>query len=1009
MQLSIRRVWLDVWLVACVMAATGVPAFAQATSTFNGRVLDQGEAVLPGVTVTAVNTSTGVARTTVTNGEGVYSMPGLDPGVYDVRTDLAGFASAVRARVTLAINTTLTLDFKLSLVGVQETLTVTGDAPLIEVTQSKVTSTIDTQELQNLPMITRTINGMLELLPGATPMAPIDRTKQSVGNVSFGGASGTNISATLDGADNRDNRNGGTLMNFTLESLEQFQLAQSQFSAVDGRTSGVAISMITKSGTNVVHGSGFLFARDKALTAKDYFSKRDNLDKNPFSRQQWGGSIGGPLARNRMFFFGAFEYINEDTSIPVDNARFSELELLVNATRRGLIPAGLVNPDHPRSAPTPSHLTMYSVKTNLQLNSQHSLMARYAGQVDTRWAVTFTSPSNDLREPEDSYQHFWSAVVQHGWVLGNRGLNQITGHMNHNDRLSDLRSAVTGEHYSRDFPRVHFFPPRLAFPTVNTGAGGAGGSRTDTDVQQIRDDVTLLAATHALKFGANFNYLPRLGIQNANEHFATLTFFDDPSVILNNTNGRYPQGFQTPGIVRTWQQANGGAVDGAGSWAESRKNVRQFMTWFQDDWRVAPRLTLNMGVRYDLDINMLDQQHNATNATALALQAIGNPYGQLPGTPHRDVSPRVGFAYDLSGTGRRVLRGGYGLYFDQINQNAISDSSPQNFRPLNALAVLTNTAIGVGQLATYRFGIDPLPAQPIEGNSLPPNSTGVWIGPDIVDPRQHHVHVGYAHELAANTMVSVDFTHEKGTRQLIGLNLNPLRGGVRLLAPDFVRAFGRPDVLSAINIKQSIGSSRVDLLTFKFQRRLPRATLSAHYTLGGAYAYGGSIAARGGGGVGQDALDPLGPGEWGPTGQDERHRLVATGVFELPRGIQLSPVFQSASARPYNLTSGSDLNADGNNNDRYIDPASGKQVSINAGRGDSTVVLDVRATKFFDLGSSERRIATFVEVFNALNNVNFGGSYTGNARSVLFRQPSGGFIPGIGYPRQVQLGARLLF
>jgi hypothetical protein len=270
------------------------------------------------------------------------------------------------------------------------------------------------------------------------------------------------------------------------------------------------------------------------------------------------------------------------------------------------------------------------------------------------------------------------------------------------------------------------------------------------------------------------------------------------------------------------------------------------------------------------------------------------------------------------------------------------------------------------------------------------------------------MHIGYAHALAPTTMVSVDFTHEKGTRQLIGLNLNPLVNGQRLLAPAFTRVFGRPDVLSAINVKTSIGSSRVDLLTFKFQRRLPRATIQAHYTLAGAFAYGGSIAARGGGGVGQDALNPLGPGEWGPTGQDERHRLVATGVFELPKGVQVSPVFQLASARPYNLTAGSDLNADGNNNDRYIDPATGKQLSINAGRGDNTVVLDVRATKFFDLGS-DRRIATFVELFNALNNVNFGGSYTGNGRSVLFRQPSGGFIPGIGYPRQVQLGARFLF
>jgi hypothetical protein len=135
---------------------------------------------------------------------------------------------------------------------------------------------------------------------------------------------------------------------------------------------------------------------------------------------------------------------------------------------------------------------------------------------------------------------------------------------------------------------------------------------------------------------------------------------------------------------------------------------------------------------------------------------------------------------------------------------------------------------------------------------------------------------------------------------------------------------------------------------------------------------------------------------------------VATGVFELPAGIQLSPVFQVASARPYNLTAGADLNADGNNNDRWIDPATGKQVSINTARGDSTVVLDLRGTKFFALGG-ERRIGVFAEAFNLLNNANFGGGYTGNGRSVLFRQPSGSLIPGIGYPRTLQLGARFLF
>ena len=191
------------------------------------------------------------------------------------------------------------------------------------------------------------------------------------------------------------------------------------------------------------------------------------------------------------------------------------------------------------------------------------------------------------------------------------------------------------------------------------------------------------------------------------------------------------------------------------------------------------------------------------------------------------------------------------------------------------------------------------------------------------------------------------------------------------------------------------------------QRRLPRATLQAHYTLAGAFAYGGSIAARGAAPIPQDAFDPFAEGEWGPTGTDERHRLVAMGVFEIPWGIQLSPVFQVATARPYNLTAGSDLNGDGANTDRYVDPATGQQVAMNAGRGDNTVVLDLRTTKFIELGGA-RRIGLFAEFFNLFNTANFGERYQGNGRSATFQQPNN-FVAGIGYPRQAQIGARFLF
>ncbi len=611
-------------VISAVLLTTGL-AFAQATSTFGGRVLDQGDAVLPGATVTATNINTGVVRTTVTNAEGVYFMPGLDPGVYEVKTELSGFAPSAQERVTLAVNTTITIDFTMRLAGLEEALIVTGEAPLIEVTQSKVASSIEATELENLPMITRTVSGMLALLPGAVQIAPHHRSKENVGSVSYGGGSGTNVIPTVDGADNRDNQFGGPLLTFTTEGLEQFQLATSQFTATDGRSAGAALTILTKSGTNVLHGSGFLFARDEALNATDYFTKQANAEKVPFSRQQFGGSFGGPILRNRLFFFGAAEQVYEDTSVPVPDNLFSQHELLVAATAAGRVPTGLVNPNHPRAGAIPMSLLMYTIKSNAQLTNNHSLMGRFAGQHDNRDAVVF-SQNNDNREPENSEIKMWSAVGQHSWVLGSRGLNQITGQVNHLSRLSDVMSAITGEHYTSNFPNVPIFPPRLAFPSVNTGAGGGGGTITDTSVIQIKDDVSLQMGTHALRFGANFNYLPDIGLLNGNEHFATLTFFDDPSVILSNSNGRYPQGFQTPGIVRQWQQANPVLAD-------SLLNAKQFATWFQDDWRVTSQLTLNLGIRYDLDSNFYDQGNWENNATRLALEAIGNPYSRIPKTP----------------------------------------------------------------------------------------------------------------------------------------------------------------------------------------------------------------------------------------------------------------------------------------------------------------------------------------------------------------------------------------
>jgi hypothetical protein len=994
---------LAAWrLVVVMVLLSSALAFAQASSTISGRVLDQGDAVLPGVTVTVTNQATGVVRSTVTNEEGVYFMPGLDPGTYNVTTDLPGFAAAARNGVTLGINATITIDFQMTVAGLQETLTVTGEAPLIEVTQSKVASSIETTELQNLPMIARNVSGMLALLPGAVQIAPTHRTKGNVGSVSFSGGAGTNMVPSVDGADNRDNQFGGPLVTFSTDALEQFQLASSQFNAADGRTGGAALSMITKSGTNVFHGSAFGFGRSDELAAKDYFTKQADRDKIPYARQQFGGSLGGPILRNRAFFFGSVERIREDVETPVPTDLHDLKQLMVGAQAGGLIPQGFVNPNNPTSVPQPARLWLMTAKVNAQLNNEHGLMVRWAGQDDFKAAATF-GPENDNREPEDTKMDIWSVVGQHSWVMGNNALNQIVVQANSMKRLSDTISVFTNQYFMANYPNEPRFPPQLAFPSVEFGAGGQAGSITDTQMFQLKDEVSLQTGTHAIKFGVNYNFLNDIGLLNGNDLYGVVSFFDDPDVILSNSNGRYPQGFQTPGIVESWNQANPDLAD-------SLLDAHQIATWFQDDWRMTPRLTLNLGVRYDVDLNFFHQSQNENNVTRLVLEAIGSPYAQRPKTPRNSVSPRVGLAYDLSGDGRRVVRGGGGVYFDQFNINGgnVSDIFSQNKRPLNVLSELINSTYGVGDLATFRFGIDPLPPPPPSTNEIQVGARGQWLDPEIGNPYNYQGHIGYAHQLGASTSLSVDFTHVEGRNEFRTLNINPRISGRRPLANDFQRVFGIPNRLEEVRILASINESRYDALTFRVQRRMPRATLQAHYTLARAVAYGGSIGARGAAPLPVIADQPFAEGEWGPTATDERHRFVATGVFEVGYGIQLSPIFQVASPRAYNLTAGRDLNGDGTNNERYVDPTTGQMVSVNSERGDSTFVFDLRTTKFFDLGSPDRRIGLFVEIFNVFNTANFGNSYNGNGRSSAFREPNG-FVPGIGYPRQAQLGVRFLF
>lgn len=967
------------WLAACLVLALGASVSAQVTGTINGRIVDASGAVLPGVTVNVTNTATGVVRTTVTTGEGQYGVTTLQSGTYEVKVELTGFSAATRPNVGVAAGQSITIDFSLSPGGVTENLTVSGSAPLIETTKSEVKEILRAREVQNLPLLNRNYTGLVALMPAVKPATPHDVSKNFIGDISVSGSAGHNINTVVDGGDNRDDTNGGVLMNFTAEGIEEFKLSSHRFAATEGRTSGGSLTIVTKSGTNDLHGTAFLFARGKSVAANDHFSKLNKLAKAPFQRQQFGGSIGGPIQRNRAFFFGAIERVRQESSITIPDAVFSELKLLA-----GL---GLAK-NIVQQVPQPFRDFNYTLKGNVQVNNSNSFIVRWSQEKGNAQNTQLADArKSDQSAPGIDTIHGYSGLVSLTSIINPHLLNQVTFHKN----------DFAEEYDSPTFPGA---AGNLLFPSVATGRSGSHGQINAMGKWQIKDDFTAQLGAHAVQFGADYAQLPGYGAVASLNGDGQLTFFDDPSVILSN-KVKYPLAFQTSGIVQQFSQATPFPLN------LYVPNVKQFAAYVQDDWRVTPHLTLNLGVRYDLGINFMDESRWEKNRTYIRLKAAGNPYGRLPETPMKDFSPRVGFAYEMNG-GKTVVRGGGGLYFDTVTVVSYWRVLLQNAPLISATRTLVNTAVGVGDLGTYRYGIDPVPGPPKEPTDLTAGgrSTGQWLDPAHVDPRTVQVNIGASHEIASGLVFTADYVHSVGTHEFRPQEVNPVVNGVRRLDGVFGSTLGDRAIFGSIRIYGSNGRSQFDMMNLKVEKRSTRATYTISYELGRAYAYGGVIA--GNGALPQNQDDPLGPGEWGPSANDERHRLVAHAVLDAPYGFQVAPIFQASSARAYNLTAGSDRNRDGVNNDRYIDPATGQPVAINAGRGTPLVTLDLRVTRFFNLGSDKRRISAFAEFFNLFNRANFGNVYQGNSLSPTFRQPNGLFY-GNGLPFQAQFGARFLF
>src|SRR5579871_460387 len=542
---------------------------------------------------------------------------------------------------------------------------------------------------------------------------------------------------------------------YNLGSGLEFKTLSNAAAAEFGRETGQVL-IATKAGTNTIHGSGFGYFRNQDLIRTDYFSDpaHGGLGKPPFLRNQFGGSIGGPIVKDKLFFFGSLEYIKQDYNVSRSGAQISLLKTL--ATALPSIPI-VVN----GSIPQPSRDWLYMGKVNWQATASHSVFFRWSGENG--------SISNDFSgntainltwEPyqDKNIQFLMNGAVGDTWVINPTTVNSFTAQW------------ISFKHDNQYPPCPLNIPSlgpnsclgeSLSFPSLSSGISYAYQDWFTRERKwQWKDDISKQIGRHAFKTGFDYVYLPTYGGFFAGGSPGTVSFFADANTIVNNLNGQYPQGFATPGIVRSiteYSVATNGGGQNVGTYYS--KDNWTAGAYIQDDFKVSQNLTLNLGVRWDAYSLFNSAANRAQNATYLALKAIGSPYGALPNFPQlSNFQPRIGIAWDPRGNGKDVFRLSYGIFYaDQIKNTTYQrdyQSPPQT--ALYYTETIVDPAVGTGPLANFVFGQTPLPPVPPISKTLVPglNTAGYWYDPKHVkDAQTQQYHIGWSHLLGTGSVI----------------------------------------------------------------------------------------------------------------------------------------------------------------------------------------------------------------------------------------------------------------
>jgi hypothetical protein len=933
------RLVLLAWACSVLMTAGAV---AQQTSgNISGRVFDQQQASVPGVSVTATSTTTGFNRTVTTDGEGVYHLTALPVGTYHLKVEITGFQTLARD-IDVTVGSNLDVNFDLKMQGASESVQVTAETPLIETSTSSVGGIVETSRIESMPLNGRQFANLAATIPGVGLGMHSDPTKSTQFAPQIAGGNGRNLNYQIDGGDNNDDTVGGLLQQFPLEAIDQFQVVTSRYKAEYGRSNGGVLNIVTKSGTNELRGSWLTFVRDKSLNAQTETEKLNDVAKQDYRRWQYGGSFGGPAIANKLFYFGAFERTQQDTQQTVRT-------LGLDSSQDG-------------TYGTPYRETLLTTKATATINSNNYLTVRYGRNQNTQ-----PQDAGPLTAPDAwglSKNTFNSINMNYNMVLGGSGLNEFIF------QYADFANHIdpTSTHTRQTFPNG-----------VAIGQNPNTPQTTEQQKYQFRDDFSWSVAGHggighAFKVGANWIHEPRLFITfNTGKGIVQYTHLD------NTLTG--------PIATITLNDGN----------AEANIPLNQYAFYVQDDWRVTSRLTVNAGLRYDLiDGYQIDQSKNPNfvkvQAAGAAGQLVGikglENFGKSPKNDTNNWQPRIGMAYDVRGDGKDVVRAGWGMYQDvgYTNSNVLFPASDAAGAFGAVFSVDNQSGIKNPDGSFFQVG-QPLTALASQ-NQANPNALplfGQFLDPRLQMPYTRQFAAGWSHELMGNSVLSVDYVNNQGrdlnTRPRLNTFINPGSAPRRLAFLNL-----QPNALGT-RAASSFGTSQYQGLIFGFKRRMTQGIdFTATYTLQKAKSTIGSAVDELNVNNLQDATllydDPRVNGP--ATRTDARHSGTIAGIFQLKYGIQLSPFFIYRSALPVAITEGVDLNKNSENNDIPVKAyafdglnadGSAKVKEIGdcktwaCGRGAPRTQFNLRAAKRFTIRGNIG-IEAIVEVFNLFNAIN---------------------------------------